>query len=72
MGDVAYQAHNTVPGKSDKLTNTPNGAIPFFFFFKLRIFLIYISNAIPKVPHTLPHTPQAPPLPRHGPGVSLY
>ena len=27
------------------------------FFFKLGIFLIYISNAIPKVPHTLPPTP---------------
>jgi hypothetical protein len=26
----------------------------FFFFFKLGIFLIYISNAIPKVPHTDP------------------
>jgi nuclear pore complex protein Nup62 len=25
------------------------------FFFKLGIFLFYISNAIPKVPHTLPH-----------------
>jgi hypothetical protein len=67
MGDVAYQAHNTVPGKSDKLTNTPNGAIPFFFFFKLRIFLIYISNAIPKVPHTLPHTP----LPTHSHFLAL-
>jgi hypothetical protein len=41
----------------------------FFFFFKyflLGIFLIYISNAIPKVPHTLP------PLPLFGPGVPLY
>jgi hypothetical protein len=26
------------------------------FFLLLRIFLNYISNAIPKVPHTLPHT----------------
>jgi hypothetical protein len=25
----------------------------FFFFFLLDIFFIYISNAIPKVPHTL-------------------
>jgi hypothetical protein len=33
----------------------------FSFFFKLGIFLIYISNAIPKVPHTLPPTP----LPTH-------
>jgi hypothetical protein len=33
----------------------------FFNFFLLRIFLNYISNAIPKVPHTLPPTP----LPTH-------
>jgi hypothetical protein len=34
--------------------------IYFFIFLKiflLCIFLIYISNAIPKVPHTLPPTP---------------
>jgi hypothetical protein len=31
------------------------------FLFLLGIFLIYISNAIPKVPHTLPLTP----LPTH-------
>jgi hypothetical protein len=30
-------------------------------YFLLRIFLNYISNAIPKVPHTLPPTP----LPTH-------
>jgi hypothetical protein len=35
----------------------------FFFFF----YFIYISNAIPKVPHTLPY-----PLPLLGPGVPLY
>ena len=28
-----------------------------FVYFKLGIFLIYISNAIPKVPHTIPPTP---------------
>jgi hypothetical protein len=33
----------------------------FFSFLKLGIFFIYISNAIPKVPHTLPPTP----LPTH-------
>jgi hypothetical protein len=51
----------------------------FFFFFLLRfkknfllgIFLIYISNAIPKVPHTHPHSPTHP-LPLLGPGVLLY
>jgi len=41
-------------------------------FFLLRIFLNDISNAIPKVPHTLPPTS----LPTHshffGPGVPLY
>jgi hypothetical protein len=46
----------------------------FFFlkYFLLHIFLNYISNAIPKVPHTLPSTS----LPTHshffGPGVPLY
>ena len=29
-------------------------------FFLLGIFFIYISNAIPKVPHTLPPTPLPP------------
>jgi hypothetical protein len=36
------------------------------FFFKLGIFFIYISRAIPKVPHALPH-----PLPLLSPGVPL-
>ena len=31
---------------------------PILFFFKLGIFLVYIFNAIPKVPHT--HPPTAP------------
>ena len=35
--------------------------------FLLGIYFIYISNAIPKVPHTLPH-----PLPLLGPVVPLY
>jgi hypothetical protein len=45
----------------------------FFHFFLLRIFLNYISNAIPKVPHTLPppHSPTHP-FPLFGPGVPLY
>jgi hypothetical protein len=53
--------------------------IPFeekiFKNFLLGIFLIYISNAIPKVPHTLPPTP----LPTHShflalafPGTGAY
>jgi hypothetical protein len=44
----------------------------FLKIFLLHIFLNYISNAIPKVPHTLPPTS----LPTHshffGPGVPLY
>jgi hypothetical protein len=35
--------------------------------FLLGIFLIYISNAIPKVPHTHPRTP----LPTHSPFLAL-
>jgi hypothetical protein len=38
-----------------------------FFPFLLGIFLIYISHAIPKVPHTLPPTP----LPTHSPFLAL-
>jgi hypothetical protein len=37
------------------------------FFFKLCIFLIYIFNAIPKVPHTHPPSP----LPTHSPFLAL-
>jgi hypothetical protein len=45
----------------------------FFFPFLLNIFFIYISNAIPNIPYTLP-TPCSPshPLPLLGPGVPLY
>ena len=43
-----------------------------FLIFLLGIFLIYISNDIPKVPHTLPPTPPTHPLPLFGPGVPLY
>jgi hypothetical protein len=44
----------------------------FDYYFLLRIFFNYISNAIPKVPHTLPlHSPTHP-LPLFGPGVPLY
>jgi hypothetical protein len=53
-----------------------NAAFGFFFFlfiYLLRIFLNYIANAIPKVPHTLPppHSPTHP-SPFFGPGVPLY
>jgi hypothetical protein len=45
----------------------------FFLFLKLDIFFIYISNAIPKVPYTLP-LPCSPtyPLLLLGPGIPLY
>jgi hypothetical protein len=39
----------------------------FFKYFLLGIFLIYISNAIPKVPHTVPPTP----LPTHSHFLAL-
>jgi hypothetical protein len=42
--------------------------VEFFSFFKLGIYFIYISNAIPKVPHLFPTHP----LPLLGPGVPLY
>jgi hypothetical protein len=40
---------------------------PEFFLFLLGVFLLYISNAIPKVPHTLPPTP----LPTHSHFLAL-
>jgi hypothetical protein len=52
-------------------TRTPEDF--FFLNFLLGIFLIYISNAIPKVLHTLPHTHSPThPLPLLGPGIPLY
>jgi hypothetical protein len=44
-----------------------------FFLLLLDIFFIYISNAIPKVPYTLP-LPSSPthPLPLLGPDIPLY
>jgi hypothetical protein len=44
------------------------------FSFLLDIFFIYISNAIPKVPYTLPPPPCFPthPLLLLGPGIPLY
>jgi hypothetical protein len=44
-----------------------------FFLFLLDIFFIYISNAILKVPYTLPlSSSPTHPLPLLGPGVPLY
>jgi len=42
-----------------------------FSQFLLGIYFTYISNAIPKVPYTLP-APCTPTHPLLGPGVSLY
>ena len=39
----------------------------FFHFFKLGIYFIYISNAIPKVPYTLSHPLPHPPTPTSWP-----
>jgi hypothetical protein len=44
-----------------------NGFLFFKIFFLLRIFLNYISNALPKVPHTLPPTS----LPTHSHFLAL-
>jgi hypothetical protein len=41
--------------------------IIIFYLFLLGIFFIYISNAIPKVPHTLPLNP----LPTHSHFLAL-
>jgi hypothetical protein len=45
----------------------PNNLTLCAFFSKLGIFFIYISNVIPKVPHTLPPTP----LPTHSHFLAL-
>jgi hypothetical protein len=46
--------------------------LSFELIFLLGIFLIYISNAIQKVPNTLPPNSPTHPLPLFGPGVPLY
>jgi hypothetical protein len=60
--------------KGAKTIQWKKDSIFFFFFFYtlLDIFFIYISNAIPKVPYTLP-LPCSPfhPLPLLGPGVPM-
>jgi hypothetical protein len=61
------------PSKSIMLLSTrEDNFFLFFKYFLLHIFLNYISNDIPKVPHTLPPTS----LPTHshffGPGIPLY
>jgi hypothetical protein len=43
----------------------------WLIMLRLFFFLVYIFNAIPKVPHTPPQSPNHP-LPLFGPGVPLY
>jgi hypothetical protein len=43
-----------------------------FFVYLLGIFFIHNSNAIPKVPYSLPPCSSTYPLPLLGPGVPLY
>ena len=71
---VHFSVFNSIPLYSILFylpVSVPNNFF-FFLIFLLGIFLIYISNAIPKVPHTT--HPQFPthPLPLFGPGVPLY
>jgi hypothetical protein len=49
-----------------------NLIIVFLNIFLLRNFLNYISNVIPKVPHTPPPHFPTHPFPFFGPGVPLY
>jgi hypothetical protein len=64
--DAIYQRGDmgTIGGKVTRMgwkdERWKNGMFLFFFNFLLGIFLIYISNAIPKVPHTLPPLPYPP------------
>ena len=59
--------------KGAKTIQWKKDSILFFYYFLLDIFFIYISNAIPKIPYTLP-LPCSPthPLPLLGPGIPLY
>jgi hypothetical protein len=62
-----------IGGKTDFSSFTKCwGQVPLYldlFFFKLGIFFIYISNAIPKVPHTLSPPPTH--LPTHSHVLAL-
>jgi hypothetical protein len=46
-------------------------SVDYILFFYYVFFLNYISNAIPKVPHTLPPHSPTHPFPFFGPGVPL-
>jgi hypothetical protein len=47
-------------------------SISLYIHILFGIFLIYISNAIPKVPHNLPPNSPTHPLPLFVPGIALY
>jgi hypothetical protein len=71
--------HSDIPSLAGpKFTSelAPSFLFIFIFLFLLLlllgIFLVYIFNAIPKVPHTHPPQPLPPPLPVFGPGVSIW
>jgi hypothetical protein len=55
--------------QNQSLQFVPQPYFFFFFQFLLGIFFIYISNAIPKVPYTLPPPPA--PLPTHSHFLAL-
>jgi hypothetical protein len=59
-GPALLIMHLPVPGDYER-------TLYLFLKFLLCIFLIYISNAIPKVPHTHPPNP----LPTHSPFLAL-
>nr|BAE38238.1 unnamed protein product [Mus musculus] len=59
-------ASHPCPGSQPRCCEAFEVPVPIFFFIfnLLRIFLNYISNAIPKVSHTLPPPPlPSPPIP---------
>jgi hypothetical protein len=60
-----YENHLNNLGLGQKL-------VVYLFIFKLGIFFIYITNAIPKVPQALPRDSPTHPVPLLGPGIPLY
>jgi hypothetical protein len=54
---VLLNVHFSKIGQGGKINTIKQGSWVFSKIFLLGIFLIYISNAIPKVPHALHPTP---------------
>jgi hypothetical protein len=65
LATFCSQAKLSVDGGG--IPSTRQNLFFFFNFFLLGIFLVYIFNAIPKVPHTHPLNP----LPTHSPFLAL-